>query len=201
MQNKTSPKITTGAILCSAGILTCIYYMSVLFSNSGQKQGQQSASSCDGTVYIVYKDRKGVFQDKLVALGAPSEILSYAFVAYIGAHSIGRTGENLVNGLHSAKGGFIYEIPNPMIRIQLFKAGLVDTIIVPKKLFHSELTESEAQNFVRLSAESNSDKVSLRYIAGKDKRTNKSFSVAATSIRNYMTQYFDSQTSRNAVCS
>ena len=201
MQDHAITRIATGAIVSSVAILACIYYISNFLSHSEQKQRQQPASKCSETVHVVYKDVKAVFKDKLVALGAPSEILSYAIVAYIGAHSIGSTGENPKSGLHSAKGGFIYEIPNPRIRLQLFKSGLIDTTVLPKDLFHSELAKSEAQNFVSLTAASNAYGTSIEDTTGKDGKSHKSFSVGTTNIKKYMAEYFDNQTSRQAVCS
>ncbi len=149
---------------------------------------------------MIYRVSESLFEDKMVALGPPKDILSHALISAIGAVAIGNPSEELRLGLHSSRGAFIYEIPNPNIRLYLYNLGLIETTILPPSQFARALHVNPKLNYVSFNITSTPNPVTYTYNKTHDGRTRKNFTIGTPEILDYMNKHFDITDARGALC-
>lgn len=165
----------------------------------------QKMIPCKGRVFLVYRDKSRVFEDRIVSLGAPNNILSHASIPAIGVNSLASHAENLPSGLGSVKGHFVYEIDDPNARLMLYKLGFLDTTLLPEPQFKllSQTNPSLASHRTIINVlDGYGSPMPSSLIPDKDGLERaKSIQLGSYVIQIYMLKYFDSRSwKRGVVC-
>jgi len=156
----------------------------------------KQSTSCTGKAFLVYKNLSRVFQDNLVSLGPPNNIISHAAVAAIGTNSLANSKEILPRGLHSVRGAFIYEIDDPNARLILYKLGFLDTTVLPPYLY-ADLARSHpalARYHVIIKVLDSNNTPELNLNPDSSKRLSKIYSVGSFYVQSYMVKHFNMST-------
>lgn len=138
------------ATLINASIIGTSRYLTRTRDHAPAASAERKPSTvdkCSGMIYLIYRDKNNLIANKLVALGPPNRLLTNVSISALGTSKLGRPGEVNNGGLRSAKGSFIYEIPNEMIREMLFALWILDTTVV-----YSETYEKRWKNDQSVSA-------------------------------------------------
>jgi len=143
---------------------------------------------------LVYRNKSRVFEDRIVSLGAPNNILSHASIAAIGVNILASHAESLPSGLGSVKGRFVYEIDDPNARLWLYILGFLDTTLLPESQFRflSQTIPSLASNRVIIDVfDGFSSPASPSLIRDKDDSSRSKFiQMGSYAIQSYMLRHF-----------
>lgn len=169
---------------------------------STKKEAAQNPFPCTGTVYLVFKDINAVIKEKIVALGKTSDILSYGSIRAINAEKFTMPGEDIkLHGLQSAKGRFIYEIPEASVRLSLYKLGLVETIILPSNAFERFLRDEPGLNYLAIRLVANADtEVDKDHFHDKYGSRRTRFTVKSAFALDYIRKNFSKLDNQNLEC-
>jgi len=144
---------------------------------------------------LVYRNKSRVFEDRIVSLGAPNNVLSHASIPAIGVNSLASHAEILPSGLASVKGRFVYEIDDPNARLWLYILGFLDTTLLPESQFRflSQTNPSLASNRVIINVfDGYGSPASPSLIRDKDDSgRSRSIQMGSYTIQSYMLRYFD----------
>ena len=155
----------------------------------------QKTILCKGRIFLVYRNKSRVFENRIVSLGAPNNVLSHASIPTIGVNSLANPAESLPSGLASVKGGFVYEIDDPNVRLRLYILGFLDTTLLPESQFRflSQINPSLASNRVIINVfDGYGSPASPSFIRDKDDlRRSKSIQIGSHTIQSHMLRYFN----------